>query len=88
MFSYLKSKSNSKLVFDLKEPNMGTSDFVECDLSGLCPGTQEVIPPKTTNYFGKDATLQKFVDSNPTVDKVRHHLRTGFVIFLNYYMVD
>jgi hypothetical protein len=31
MFSFLKSKSKSRLIFDPIEPDVGKSDFVECD---------------------------------------------------------
>jgi hypothetical protein len=39
------SKSNSRLIFDLKEPNMRKSEFFEFDWSDFYAGAQEVIPP-------------------------------------------
>ena len=35
VFSYLKLKSNSRLIFDPMEPNVGDSNFVECDWSNF-----------------------------------------------------
>eukprot|EP00804_Cyclotella_cryptica_P031327 CCRYP_011128-RA/>CCRYP_011128-RA protein AED:0.39 eAED:0.39 QI:0/-1/0/1/-1/1/1/0/181 len=38
VFSYLKLKSNSRLIVDPREPDVGKSDFVECDWSDFYPG--------------------------------------------------
>ena len=38
VFSYLKSRSNSKLIFDPIEPDVGDSNFVECDWFDFYPG--------------------------------------------------
>ena len=53
VFSYLKSRSNSRLIFDLKEPNVGNSDFVECDWSDFYPGAEEALPPNAPKPLGK-----------------------------------
>ena len=88
MFSRLKSKSNSRLIFDPMEPNVGDSNFVECDWSDFYPGANEALPPNAPKPLGKGVTLRMFVDSNHTGDKVSRRSRTGFVIFLNYGMID
>eukprot|EP00804_Cyclotella_cryptica_P001676 CCRYP_009051-RA/>CCRYP_009051-RA protein AED:0.08 eAED:0.08 QI:0/0/0/1/0.5/0.6/5/0/841 len=88
VFSYLKSRSNSRLIFDPKEPNVGESDFVECDWSDFYPGAEEALPPNAPNPLGKGVTLRMFVDSDHAGDKVSRRSRTGFVIFLNYGMID
>eukprot|EP00804_Cyclotella_cryptica_P016148 CCRYP_004244-RA/>CCRYP_004244-RA protein AED:0.29 eAED:0.30 QI:0/-1/0/1/-1/1/1/0/331 len=88
VFSYLKSKSNSRLIFDPKEPDVGQSDFVECDWSDFYLGTEEVLPPNALTPLGKGVMLRMFVDSNHAGDKVSRRSRTGFVIFLNYGMID
>ena len=88
VFSYLKLKSNSRLIFDPKEPNVGKYDFVECGLSDFYTGVEEALPPNATKPLGKGVMLQMFIDSNCTGDKVSQHSRTGFVIFLNYGMID
>ena len=45
MFVYLKSKSNSRLIFDPMEPTVGDSNFVECDWSNFYLGASEALPP-------------------------------------------
>ena len=40
VLSYLKSKSNFRLIFKPKEPNVGKSDFMECDWSDFYPGAK------------------------------------------------
>eukprot|EP00804_Cyclotella_cryptica_P014223 CCRYP_005636-RA/>CCRYP_005636-RA protein AED:0.44 eAED:0.44 QI:19/-1/1/1/-1/1/1/15/109 len=88
VFVYLKSKSNSRLIFDPMEPNVGESDFVECDWSNFYPGASEALSPNAPEPLGKDVTLQMFVDSDHTGDKVIRCSRTSFVIFLNYGMIN
>eukprot|EP00804_Cyclotella_cryptica_P024391 CCRYP_018575-RA/>CCRYP_018575-RA protein AED:0.15 eAED:0.15 QI:0/0/0/1/0/0/4/0/667 len=88
VFSYLKSKSNSRLIFDPMEPDVGGSNFVECDWSNFYPGASEALPPNAPKPLGKGVTLCMFVDSNHAGDKVSRRSRTGCVIFLNYGMID
>eukprot|EP00804_Cyclotella_cryptica_P008802 CCRYP_015636-RA/>CCRYP_015636-RA protein AED:0.30 eAED:0.30 QI:0/0/0/1/1/1/2/0/194 len=76
VFSYLKLKSNSRLIFDPEEPDVGKSDFVDCDWSNFYPGAEEGV------------VLRMFVDSDHAGDKVSKGSRTGFAIFLNYGMID
>ena len=70
VFSYLKSKSNSRLIFDPMEPDVGDSGFVECDWSDFYPGASEALPPNAPKLLGKGVTLRMFVDSNHAGDKV------------------
>jgi hypothetical protein len=57
VLSYLKSKSNSRLIFDTKEPNAGKSDFVECDWSDFYPGMEEALLPHALKPLGKGVML-------------------------------
>ena len=70
VFLYLKSKSNSRLIFDPMEPNMGDSNFVECDWSDFYPGLSEALPPNAPKPPGKGVMLRMFVDSDHAGDKV------------------
>jgi hypothetical protein len=88
VFSYLKSRSNSRLIFDPMEPDVGDSNFVECDWSDFYSGASKALPPNAPKPLGKGVTLQMFVDSDHAGDKVSRRSRTGFVIFLNYGMID
>ncbi len=87
VFSYLKSNSNSRLIFDPMEPKVGDSNFVECDWSDFYPGVSEALPPNAPKPLGKGVTLRMFIDSYHTGDKLSRCSRTGFVIFLNYGMI-
>ena len=69
VFSYLKSKSNSRLIFDPKEPDVGKSDFMECDWSDFYPGAVEALPPNAPKPLGKGVMLRMFVDCNHAGDK-------------------
>eukprot|EP00804_Cyclotella_cryptica_P022281 CCRYP_018122-RA/>CCRYP_018122-RA protein AED:0.40 eAED:0.40 QI:0/0/0/1/1/1/2/0/152 len=46
-----------KLIFDPKEPDVGKSDFVECDWSDFYPGMEEALPPNAPTPLGKDVVL-------------------------------
>ena len=48
VFSFLKLKSNSRLIFDPTEPNVGKSNFVECDA-----GATKTIHPNAPKLVGK-----------------------------------
>ena len=64
VFSFLKSHSNSWLIFDPQEPEMGGSQFIECDWSDFYAGAVEAMPPNAPKPLGKGATLRMFVDSD------------------------
>ncbi len=49
VFSFLKSKSNSRLILDPMEPDVGKSDFVECDWREFYAGATKAIPPMPPN---------------------------------------
>ena len=88
VFSFLKLKSNSRLIFDLMEPDVGKSDFMECDWCEFYAGATQAIPPNAPKPLCKGVTLQVFVDSDHAGDKVSRCSRIGFVIFLNHEMID
>ncbi|KAL7483916.1 hypothetical protein ACHAW6_009559 [Cyclotella cf. meneghiniana] len=88
VFSFLKLKNNLRLIFDLMEPNEGTSDFVECDWHEFYARATKAIPPNAPKPFGKGVTLRLFIDSDHAGDKVSQFSRTGFVIFLNHGMIN
>ena len=83
VFSFLKSKSNSRLILDPMEPDVGKSDFVECDWHEFYAGATKAIPPNAPKPLGKGVTLRMFVDSDHAGDKSEPML----VIFLNPRMI-
>ena len=76
VFSYLTSKSNLMLVFDLKELDMQKYDFVECDwLTSMWVNLRQFYTmPQSLLEWG--VILHMFMDSNHAGDKVNQHLRT------------
>jgi hypothetical protein len=88
IFSYLKSHSNSRLIFDPLEPKVNKDDFVTCDWRDFYPGAEERIPPDAPPPLGKGVVLRLFVDSDHAGDKVSRRSRTGFVVFANHAMID
>ena len=57
VFLYLKSKSNFPLIFDPMEPDLGDSNFVECDWSDFYLGVSEALPPNAPKPLSKGVTL-------------------------------
>ena len=57
VFSFLKSKINSRLIFDPMEPDVRISDFVEYDWHEFYAGTNKAIPPNAPKPLGKGMTL-------------------------------
>jgi hypothetical protein len=72
----------------MKEPNVGESNFMECDWSDFYPGAKGALPPNALKPLGKDVMLQIFIDSNHTGDKVSRCSRNCCVIFFNKCMID
>ena len=56
VFSYLKSRKNSRLVFDQKEPAVG-NDSIDCDWSDFYTGAVEALLPDAPSPLGKGVIL-------------------------------
>ena len=56
VFSFLKSKSNSRLIFDPMEPNVDKSNFMECDWREFYAWATKAIPPNAPKPLGKGVT--------------------------------
>ncbi len=83
VFSYLKHKHNSRMVFDPTYPEIDLTSFKECDWKNFYGDTKEAIPPNAPKPLGKEVDLRLFVDSDYAGDKRTRRLRTGYFIFLN-----
>ena len=91
MFSFLKSHSKSRLIFDLQEPDFGGSPFVECDWTDFYAGAVEAIQHTASKPLTKGAMLCMFTDSNHAGDLVSQQSQcsqTGVIFFLNHGMID
>ena len=87
MFSYLKIKHNSRMVFDPTYPDIDMSQFKECDWKAFYPGAKEAIPPNMPEPRGKDVDLRLFVDADHAGDKTTRRSRSGFFIFMNMALI-
>ena len=54
---YLKSKSNSRLIFDPMEPGVGDSNFVGHDWSDFYLCASEALPPNVPKPLGRGVAL-------------------------------
>ena len=57
------------LIFDPMDPNVGDSNFVECDWSNIYPGASEALQPNAHKPRGKGVTLRMFVVVTTLVTK-------------------
>lgn len=90
LFSFLKLESNSRLMFDPMDPEMGGSGFMHCDWLDFNSGVIDAIPPYAPKPLGKGSMLQMFLDSNSNhlVNKMRQCSQSRFVIFFNHGTID
>ena len=83
MFAYLKTKHNSRMVFDPSYPTIDMTSFKECDWKHFYKGAKEAIPDNAPEPRGKDVDIRCFVDADHAGDTVTRRSRTGFFIFIN-----
>jgi hypothetical protein len=83
MFAYLKTKHNSKMVFDPTYPHVDMSDFKICDWKNFYGDVEEAIPTDAPESRGKEVDLRLYVDSDHAGEKLTRRSRTGYFIFLN-----
>ncbi len=66
VFSFLKLKSNPRLIFDPMAPKVGKSNLVECDWHEFYAGATKVIPPNAPKLLGKSVTPWMFIGNDHT----------------------
>ena len=72
VFSYLKTKHNSQLVFDPSHPEINHSDFPDNDWTSMYGNVTEAIPPDAPTLHGKEVNLHLYVNSDHAGDKYTH----------------
>ena len=87
VFSYLKKRHNSRLVFDPTYPEIDWSRFMEHDWTHFYGDIQEAIPPDAPEPRGKEFDIRMYVDSDHAGDKQNRRSRSGHFIFLNSALV-
>ena len=88
IMAYLRSKHNSRMVFDATAPEIDEGQFLRQDWSKQYEGAKEAIPPNALTPRGLGVTMRMYVDSDHAGDKVSRRSRTGFLIYLNMGLVQ
>ena len=83
IFTYLKWKHRSRMVFDPTYPSIDDYDFPRHDWEKHYGEVKEVIPKNAPSLRGKSFDMIRYVDAELAGDKVIRRSRTGFVIYLN-----
>jgi hypothetical protein len=81
VFTYLMKHDKSHIIFDLMEPWIDESQFVEQDWSDFYGDVKEELPIKMTDPLGFPVNMSVFVDANHTGNVVTHRFHTGILIF-------
>ena len=84
MFSYLKKKHNSRMVFDPSYPFVDEERFKsEEDWKVLYGDVKEAIPPNAPEARGNEVVIRHYVDADHAGEKLTRRSRTGYITFLN-----
>lgn len=83
VFSYLRKRHNSRLVFDPTYPEIDGNQFIEHDWKHFYGNVCEAIPPDMPKPKGKEVDIRMFVDSDHAGDTSNRRSRSGFFIFIN-----
>ena len=78
IFSYLKWKHRSWMIFDPTYPSIGNDDFPRYDEEKHYGEVKEVIPKNSLSPQGKGFDMIGYVDADLAGDKVIRRSRTGF----------
>jgi hypothetical protein len=83
IYSYLKTKTNARLVLDPTYPDIDYDSFTKHNWNEFYGDAVEHIPNNAPTPLGKPVEIRCFVDADHAGDKVTRKSRTGIVIFLN-----
>ena len=83
IYSYLKFKNNSLMVFDPAYPEIDLSNFPKRDWNNFYGEVKEQLPPAMPEPLGNPVIVRLFVDADYAGDGANRRSRTGFFIFIN-----
>ena len=83
VFSCLKIKYNSRLVFDPTYPEIDMSSLKEYAWIHFYTEAKEATPDNASSPRGKDVDMRMFVELDHAADTVTRRYITGFFIFFN-----
>jgi hypothetical protein len=82
IFSYLKSHSRSRLVFDAAYKDL-TGREQRSEWREFYDDAKEVVPPDAPEPRGKSVQIIVFVDASHASERLTRRSRTGVLIYLN-----
>ena len=88
VFTYLKSRHNSRMVFDPTYPSIDKTNFRENEWKRLYGDDKEAIPNNCPKPLGREVDLHIFVDSDHAMDETTRRSRTGYFIYINSALVN
>jgi hypothetical protein len=88
VMGYLQLKYNSQLIFDPTYPHFDDSTFQHHNWEEFYKDFQEAIPMNALPPLKKEVDLSMMVDSNHAGDKPTQQSHTGFLIFLNMFLIN
>ena len=84
IFTYLRDRHNTEMVFDPTEPDISENDFPREDWSSsVYNQSKELIPSDAPEPLGVGFIMRAFVDSDHAGNEMTRRSRTGFIVFLN-----
>jgi len=83
IFSYLKSHSRSRLVFDHEKRDWSHKKFTDYDWKDQYPGQEDERPPGMPEVLGKSVQVNFFCDAAHAQDLLNRRSQTGILIFVN-----
>ena len=81
IYSYLKYKRNSLMVFDPSYPEIDHDNFPKRDWENFYGDVKECIPPDMPEPLGEEVLLRLYVDADYAGDGSNRRSRTGFFVF-------
>ena len=88
IISYLKGRNNSRMALDRTYPEIVyEKSETEKDWTAFYGNVKEVIPTNAPTHLGKSVDLHMMVDIDHPVDNTTRRSRTGFMIFVNLYLI-
>jgi hypothetical protein len=83
IFTYLKKKHNTRMVFDPSYQDINLGRFKDVDWKPMYGDMKEALPDNAPEPHGKEVDIRVFVDAEHAGDKITRRSRTGFIIFIN-----
>ena len=82
IFAYLKSKHNSRIVFDPTTPQITEGTFKRHTWVNFYGDILEALPRNAPTPKGLMVRLIVYVDADHTADRLTRQLRTGYIIYI------